>query len=82
MKTPEFTSVSKLTLAEYLEKFEPIVREISKRKRFWVHLIQTNQLVCPATGKTVAYCSYDHKVSTNTYHYNFYSSDVNRAAVV
>ena len=48
------------------------------RKSQWYHLIMTDQLVCPASGKKVAICSYDimeHKKSEPTFHFNFYTED-------
>lgn len=69
----KYTSLQKLTLKEFVELFE--YKIVSNRKRMWLHLIKTNQLICPASKKSVAYCSYDIKENVNTYHYNFYSED-------
>ena len=48
---------------------------LSKRKVFWLHLIDTNQLQCPATGIMVDHVSYDKHITQGSFHYNFRSKD-------
>lgn len=70
-------SLEKLGLQEFVNRFDK-VEKISKRKHHWLHLIKTDNLICPASGKSVSYCSYDEvttKKGIVTYHYNFYDSD-------
>lgn len=67
-----------ITLLEFLDLLEDLSLKgepISRRKREWHLLIQNNKLTCPISGKKVAYCSYDRKISQNTFHWNFYSRD-------
>ena len=66
-----FTSLRKLTLDEYLQEVS-LLRIRSRRKKQWIKLIRKGRLTCPATGRKVAYCSYD-KSSSGSFHYNFYS---------
>jgi hypothetical protein len=84
-----FIPLEKLTLQEFVERTKASAKitvsksgkefsNISRRKQHWIHLIETNNLVCPATGKKVSYCSYDRKDTKNSppsFHYNFYSED-------
>ena len=89
-KIPTFIQLEKLTLQEFVilikSTFNKIDKDgkpyikISYRKKFWIHLIETNNLICPITGKKVSYCSYDRQEYKNiinipTFHYNFYSED-------
>lgn len=58
------------------KKITDKLNRVSKRKAWWLKLIDTNKLVCPVTKLKVKYVSYDkltnHKGLT-TFHYNFYS---------
>lgn len=71
----EFQSISIYTLEEYLSRFHTFNLGKSWRRTMWYKLIKDNNLTCPATGKTVAYCSYDYNKSGKSFHYNFYSED-------
>lgn len=65
-----------LSLNDYLNMITELRnnrKKVSKRKRFWEHLILTGQLTCPATGLVVTYCQLDRHVKANSLHYNFYS---------
>lgn len=84
-----YIQLEKLTLQEFVERIKSTAKvtvlksgheilEISRRKNHWIHFIETNNLVCPATGKSVSYCSYDrrdYKNGQSSFHYNFYSVD-------
>lgn len=74
-----YNSLKILTLDEYLEDMRILSKErkLSFRKKAWIYLIKNNILMCPATKKIVAYCSYDMRENKKfpTYHYNFYSKD-------
>jgi len=77
-------SLKKITLEEFLIEMDTLIKEkretkpkakLSKRKRNWIHLIENGMLVCPASEKLVAYCSYDKNMKANSFHYNFYAED-------
>ena len=50
-------------------------KNLSKRKYFWLYLIDNNLLQCPATGIMVDHVSYDQHYREKSYHYNFRSKD-------
>lgn len=77
-KDSSFKRVENLSLNEYLNKVEQLRKDgkrISYRKLHWEYLIKNNLLVCPATNKKVYFCGLDYRESSDSYHYNFYSSD-------
>ena len=70
-------SLEKIGLQEFVNRFDK-VEKVQRRKHHWLHLIKAGNLICPASGKSVSYCSYDEvttKKGLVTYHYNFYDSD-------
>lgn len=74
----EYQSIITICLKDFLHVVEDLksnYKKISDRKKQWVELIKHGKLTCPISKKEVAYCSYDFKKSSNSYHYNFYSSD-------
>lgn len=75
IETPEYISLRRLTLKEYLIEMTLFSKDVSRRKKNWITLIENNNLICPVTGKKVSYCSYDMALTGNTFHYNFYSKD-------
>lgn len=87
---PNYKQLERLTLKEFVERIKSTPNRVSKsgkeytkisdRKKHWIYLIENNNLICPVTGKTVDYCSYDREDFKNpktlsTFHYNFYSAD-------
>lgn len=66
-----YTSIRKISIPEFVELCKGMKR-VSKRKKQWLSLINSNKLTCPASGEKVSYVSYD-KTRQGSYHYNFYS---------
>jgi len=84
MRNNNLKSLRKLTLQEFLDEMQLLLikkrlknpkKKLSMRKRHWVHLVVNNLLECPATGKVVDHCSYDHNEHADSFHYNFYDKD-------
>lgn len=90
MKKTNYQRLTNFTLNEFvgicedlqIEKFKVKThiagkryRTISIRKKHWLHLIKTDNLICPVTNKKVFNCSLDIDNYTKTFHYNFYSED-------
>jgi hypothetical protein len=58
-------SLEKIGLEEFVSRFDK-VEKVSRRKHHWLHLIKTDNLICPASGKSVSqiarntvFCKYD-----------------------
>ena len=77
MDEHKYITIAKISLDDFIDIVE-ILNDKSKRKRNWVHLILTNQLICPSTNKKVAYCGFDkfdQKNGNITFHFNFYDKN-------
>jgi hypothetical protein len=73
-----YEEVRRLTLQEFVDEMTELYNEKGKtstRKNHWRHLIISENLVCPATNKVVAYCSYEMNKKAESFHYNFYSEE-------
>lgn len=73
----EFKSIEKITLDEFLNRMKLLLfKKVRERKLCWTKLIKSGKLVCPSTGKEVAYCSLDEQQNrAKSKHYNFYSNE-------